>query len=180
MSGIIFQGLNTNDSTCTELTNNVKGLNCTGFYFLHVKLKQVHGGHYITVYCGQSLNTIKSRLDDHYNKFYLQNYNNNNQIHKWKKWYDKYKENNILEDKIYYTAFDSNYGAAYENFMIYFNASGIRFHLNTVLNGHSEILELSEVNYERQPFISAVLNILTGEINDSINNIASQIGEILK
>lgn len=179
MSGIIFQGLDNKDGSCNELISNVRGLNSTGFYFLHVKLKQAQGGHYITVYCGQSLNTIKSRLDDHYNKFYSLNYNGTNQSHKWKFWYDKYKDHNIVEDKIYYTAFTSDYGAAYENFMIYFNASNITFHLNTALNGHSDLLELSNVSYSRQPFISTVFNILSGKINDDINNIALQIGKLL-
>lgn len=180
MSAIIFQGLNTNDGTCNELIKNVNGLFFTGFYFLHIKLKPKHGGHYITVYCGQSLNTIKNRLDDHYNKFNSPNYHGNNQPHKWKIWYDKYKNNNIIEDKIYYTSFSTEYAAAYENFMIYFNASNIKFHLNTVLNGHIDLLELSDVDYERQPFISSVLNILTGEINDYVNNIAHKIGDSLK
>lgn len=177
MSGIIFQGLNTNDHSCIELTNNIRNVEYTGFYFLHVKLKE--SGHYITVYCGQSLNSIKIRLEDHYSKFNSQNYNGSNSPHKWNIWYNKYKRDKILEDKIYFTAFKSDYGAAYENFMIYFNASNIKFHLNTVLNGHSELLKLDEVDYNRQPYISSVLNIITGEINNDINKIASKIGNIL-
>lgn len=53
--------------------------------------------------------------------------------------------------------------------MIYFNSSKILFHLNTVLNGHSDLLKIHEVNYLIQP-LSGKIFIVIDEIAKDIEN----------
>lgn len=171
MSGISFQFLEAG-KTCEELIKNQNTkYDYPGFYFIHAKLRNKVTGSYVTIYCGQSTVSVKRRLDDHYNKF-------NTNGHDWNTWYIKHQ--NIIE-KLYFTSFKTNYGPAYENFMIYFNAVGILFNLNTTLNGHSELIDINRLSYNKSPFIGTVVisMIEGGNINNMVNNVALQIKNIL-
>ena len=139
MNGISFNGLYPN-TTCLQLQDQGSRIKMDypGFYFIYAKLNE---NFYATIYCGQSLDKIKKRLDDHYNKF-----NDNN--HGWYQWRIK---NKIEIKNIYFSAFNNSYGAAYENFIIYNKVCGITFNLNVTLNNHSDLLNINEINYLYQP-----------------------------
>lgn len=171
MSGISFQFLQPG-STCFELIRNQNNdFNYPGFYFIHAKLKDKFSGNYVTIYCGQSSTSVKRRLEDHWNKF-------NTNGHDWNTWYKKHE--NIIE-KLYFSSFETDYGPAYENFMIYFKAVEILFNLNTTLNGHSNLIDIDKVNYNKHPFIGTVVfsMIKGGDINNMVNNVAFMIKNIL-
>lgn len=171
MNGLSFMFLEP-DSTCFKLEKNQNTFyDYPGFYFIHIKLKDNFSGNYITVYCGQSTTSVKRRLNDHWNKF-------NSDGHEWNTWYKRHFKK---IDNIYFSSFSTNYGPAYENFMIYFKAVGIVFNLNTTLNNHSEVLDIDEVNYNKHPCIGRVVFAMIdgGDINNTVNNAALQIKNLL-
>lgn len=171
--GISFSFLSPNDVyELSQITNTsfASNFNYTGFYFIHA---QLNTDSLVTIYCGQSLSSIKDRLIDHWKKF------NGNHVD-WTNWYNDNKEKKIIKN-YYFSCFETPYGAAYENFLIYYRAVGIKFNLNTSLNGHSTLLKISEINYNITPMYALfVNNLMQGSIiDDKINNIALDIKNIL-
>lgn len=171
--GICFELLSPNDvyelKRITDV-NFASQFNYTGFYFIHAYLST---GSVVTIYCGQSLSSIKDRLIDHWKKF--------NGFHEdWTNWYNDNKNNGIIKE-YYFSCFETPYGAAYENFLIYHKAVGITFNLNTSLNGHPKLLKISDVNYNIKPFYAVFVNNLMegSNINEKVKNVALDIKKLL-
>lgn len=149
--GLSFIGLQPDNIICIELKKNQStNLNHPGFYFIHTLLNT---GSLVTIYCGESLNSVKNRLDKHYEKL-----TNNN--HPWGIWCNK---NKINIKNIYFTAFNTPYGAAFENFIIFKSVSNLTFNLNAVVNGHNDLLDVSSINYNFQPFFAKFIYSMYNE-----------------
>lgn len=148
--GLSFIGLQPDNILCIELQKNQPtSLEHPGFYFIYAM------GSLVTIYCGESLHSVKSRLDKHYGKFM-----NNN--HPWGVWYNKNMLNK-KNKKLYFTAFNNFYGAAFENFIIYKRVSDITFNLNAVVNGHNDLLDLTSIDYNFQPFFARFIYSMYNE-----------------
>lgn len=165
-NGILFRLFNKNSEGCYNLKpENCRSFDYPGFYFIY--FEDINGEMKI-IYCGQSTVSVGNRLIDHYKKFTEPNYNNG-RPHDWRNWY--LNNSNYIKG-LYFTPFESFYGPAFENFIIYREISEITFNLNTVLNGHNTLLNINDINYIIQPRIGYFLLNLFGHCAEKVKEAA--------
>jgi hypothetical protein len=109
-----------------------------GYYFILVRLSSDDDFTGSVIYCGQSTVSIKDRLLHHCKKL-------NDSASKWGKWYESNKHSIT---RLFYIVRPADFGIVYESFIIYRNLVGITFCLNRASNGHTNLIDLKDMNFD--------------------------------